>query len=94
MVLASHPLVIIYLVVATILEHKEELEENAEEYQSSVCFFVFKPPLTKLNSIDVVERIIARAAEIQAEIPIQTLLLSAEKDRDLTLTSREECPFT
>ena len=32
LVLASHPLIIIYLVAAVIVEHKEELEEHAEEY--------------------------------------------------------------
>ena len=32
LVLASHPLIIIYLVAAVIVEHKEELEEHVEEY--------------------------------------------------------------
>ena len=31
-ILAEHPLFIVYLVVATILLYKEELVENAEEY--------------------------------------------------------------
>ena len=56
--LASHPLSIVYLVVSTIILYKEELFENAEEFQSSVCFFVFKAPLTKLNNIDQVEKVI------------------------------------
>ena len=76
--MASHPLIIIYLVVAIMLEYREELEDNADEYQSSVCFFVFKSPLLKLNSPDVVERIIARAFDIQAKLPMTGLLELAE----------------
>ena len=50
--LASHPLMIIYLVVAMIKIHEPELEEYADEYQSSVCFFVFKAPIRKLDQPD------------------------------------------
>ena len=64
-VLASHPLMIVYLVVATILLYKEELEENADEYQSSVCFFVFKAPLQKLNQIENVETMIRTALDLE-----------------------------
>ena len=39
---------IIYLAVAMIILYRTELEEGADEYQSSVCFFVFKAPMTKL----------------------------------------------
>ena len=64
-VLASHPLIIIYLICACILFYKEELIENADEYQSSVCFFVFKAPLIKLNDIQKVEKIIEHSREIE-----------------------------
>ena len=60
-VLASHPLMITYLVCACILAYQNELEENAEEFQSSVCFFVFKAPLVKLNDLNKLETIIAKA---------------------------------
>ena len=50
--LASHPLMIVYLVVATIMLYRDELYDNVNEFQSSVCFFVFKAPLTKLNQLD------------------------------------------
>ena len=42
---------IIYLTVAVILMYKEELYEHSEEYQSSVCFFVFKAPLEKISTL-------------------------------------------
>jgi len=63
--LASHPLMIVYLCVAMIKLYEEELEENAEEMQSSVCFFVFKAPLKKLNSLDQVNRLVSLALEFE-----------------------------
>ena len=57
-VLASHPLIIVYLVCATILAHSDLIYEHADEYQSSVCFFVFKAPLQRLSDSDTLERII------------------------------------
>ena len=69
---------IVYLVVATIILYKDELYENVDEFQSSVCFFVFKAPLLKLNDLEQVEKIIERASEIEKEIPIGVLLTEAK----------------
>ena len=60
-ILASHPLIIVYLMCACILAYRDEIFANYDEFQSSVCFFVFKSPLTKLNSLEVVESLIERA---------------------------------
>ena len=92
-VLASHPLIIIYLICACILFYKEELIENADEYQSSVCFFVFKAPLIKLNDIQKVEKIIEHSREIEQEIPISVLLTEAKADNGISLTDRDASPF-
>ena len=94
-VLASHPLMIVYLVCACILAHRDELEENVDEYQSSVCFFVFKSPLLKLSNLEQLERIIEQAAELAQELPIGVLLAEAKaKDNDIKLTERPGSPFT
>ena len=71
---------IIYLTVAVILMYKEELYEHSEEYQSSVCFFVFKAPLEKISTLEGVERGISMAVELQARFPVQCLLKFAEED--------------
>ena len=93
-VLASHPLMIIYLICACILIYKEELYENAEEFQSSVCFFVFKAPLLKLNDLEQVEKIIERASEIEKEIPIGVLLTEAKAENGIVVNERDTSPFT
>ena len=60
-ILASHPLMIVYIMCACILAHRDEIVENYADFQSSVSFFIFKAPLTKMNSLEMVERIIERA---------------------------------
>lgn len=55
----------IYIIVATIQVYRDELEEHVDEYQSSVCFFVFKAPLKKLESLETVELIISMALELE-----------------------------
>lgn len=87
-VLASHPLMQIYLVCAVILAYKGELEANAEEYQSSVCFFVFKSPLTKLSDPVELEKILMRARLLEDQIPINVLLTEAKEDHNVVLTDR------
>ena len=56
---------IVYLVVATIILYKDELYDNVDEFQSSVCFFVFKAPLVKLNQLENVETVIEMANDIR-----------------------------
>ena len=63
--MAGHPLLMIYIIVATIQVYRDELEEHVDEYQSSVCFFVFKAPLKKLESLETVELIISMALELE-----------------------------
>ena len=91
--LASHPLMIVYLVVATIMLYKDELYENVDEFQSSVCFFVFKAPLVKLNQPDQVEKVIEMANEIRDQVPISMILEIAEDELNIKLTDRECSPF-
>ena len=56
---------IVYLVVATIILYKDELYDNVDEFQSSVCFFVFKAPLVKLNQLENVETVIEMDNDIR-----------------------------
>ena len=56
---------IVYLVVATIILYKDELYDNVDEFQSSVCFFVFKAPLVKLNQLENIETVIEMANDIR-----------------------------
>ena len=55
-ILANHPLMIIHLSVSIILEYTDEIMEQAEEYQSSVCYVVFHK-LKRLNDENIVEKI-------------------------------------
>ena len=92
-ILASHPLTIVYLSVAVILEYRGELEENVDEFQSSVCFFVFKSPLDRLSSLETTERVICRARQLQEDYPVQTLLQWAEDDKQIRVNSHPKSPF-
>ena len=87
--LSSHPLIIVYLAVAMIKLHEAELMENVEEYQSSVCFFVLKAPLLKLNSQEEVQKLIAIAMECEESFPIAPLLAQAEEEEGIIVTKRE-----
>lgn len=91
--LASHPLMIIYLVVAMIEIHEPELEEFADEYQSSVCFFVFKAPIRKLDQPDTVTELIAKALEYEENNPIAALLDQAYEEEGIEVTKRDQSPF-
>ena len=93
MAVAGHPLLMIYIIVATIMVYRDELEENSEEYQSSVCFFVFKAPLKKLESLDTVEQIISMALELEQKWPVSTVLDAASKEKGIQVTKRKETPF-
>jgi len=90
---AGHPLLMIYIIVATIMVYRDELEEHSEEYQSSVCFFVFKAPLKKLESLDTVEQIISMALELEQKWPVSTVLEAASKEKGIQVTKRKETPF-
>ena len=63
--LGGHPLLMIYIVVAVIQLYKAELYDNVDEYQSSVCFFVFKAPILKLEDLDTVEKVISMALDLE-----------------------------
>ena len=92
-ILSSHPLIIVYFAVAMLKLYQEELEENAEEYQSSVCFFVFKAPLNRLNSPEEIHKLIQIALECEESLPISVLLDRAEQEEGIIVTKREKSPF-
>jgi hypothetical protein len=62
LILAEHPLIIVYLCVSLIIERQDELYDQAEEYdQITAAFIVFKSPLAILSESTVLERVVHRA---------------------------------
>lgn len=70
-----------------------ELEAQADEYQSSVCFFVFKAPLTKLHSLEEVEKVVRLALEMEERVPLSMVLQMAEEEKQIQVSKRDASPF-
>lgn len=71
LILAEHPLIIIYLSVSLIIDCHDELIAQAEEFdQATAAFIVFKTPLAMLNDSETLERVIARALQLKFEVSI------------------------
>lgn len=62
LVLAEHPLIIVYLCASLIIECHDELMTQAEEFGEAMApFVVFKSPMVMLSDSETLERVIARA---------------------------------
>ena len=73
--LASHPLMIIYLITSVIIEAKDRLEQQAlNEDQSSAVYVVFRTPLEFLSDVEVIDNVMIRALRIEQEVSLYTLI--------------------